>query len=61
MDVRMDVRKFTPVSYRTSALWGRCPKRGEWEEGRKVGIERKKKEEREELEEGREQWKLVIH
>ena len=20
-----DVRKFTPVSYRTSALWGRCP------------------------------------
>ena len=27
MDVRTDVRKFTPVSYRTSALWGRCPKR----------------------------------
>merc|ERR1712074_446206 len=25
--VRMDVRKLTPVSYRTSALWGRCPKR----------------------------------
>ena len=24
--VRTDVRKFTPVSYRTSALWGRCPK-----------------------------------
>ena len=24
-DVRTDVRKFTPVSYRTSALWGRCP------------------------------------
>ena len=23
----MDVRKFIPVSYRTSALWGRCPKR----------------------------------
>ena len=22
-----DVWKFTPVSYRTSALWGRCPKR----------------------------------
>ena len=22
-----DVRKFTPVSYSTSALWGRCPKR----------------------------------
>ena len=28
--------------------------REEWEEGRKVGIEGKKKEEREELEEGRE-------
>ena len=26
-DGRMDVWKFTPVSYRTSALWGRCPKR----------------------------------
>ena len=24
---RTDVRKFTPVSYRTSALWGRCPKK----------------------------------
>ena len=23
-----DVRKFTPVSYRTSALLGRCPERG---------------------------------
>ena len=23
---RTDVWKFTPVSYRTSALWGRCPK-----------------------------------
>ena len=23
---RMDIWKFTPVSYRTSALWGRCPK-----------------------------------
>ena len=23
----MDVRKFTPVFYRTSALWGHCPKR----------------------------------
>ena len=22
----MDRQKFTPVSYRTSALWGRCPK-----------------------------------
>ena len=27
-DGRTDVWKFTPVSYRTSALWGRCPKRG---------------------------------
>ena len=35
--------------------------REEWEEGRKVGIEGKMKEEREELEEGREQWKLAIH
>ena len=26
-DVWTDVWKFTPVSYRTSALWGRCPKR----------------------------------
>ena len=26
-DRQTDVRKFTPVSYRTSALWGRCPKR----------------------------------
>ena len=26
---RTDVWKFTPVSYRTSALWGRCPKRKE--------------------------------
>ena len=26
-DVRTDVWKFTPVSYRTSALWGRCPKK----------------------------------
>ena len=22
-----EIWKFTPVSYRTSALWGRCPKR----------------------------------
>jgi len=22
----MNIRKFTPVSYRTSALWGRCPR-----------------------------------
>ena len=27
MDIRTDARKFTPVSYRTPALWGRCPKR----------------------------------
>ena len=26
-DGHTDVWKFTPVSYRTSALWGRCPKR----------------------------------
>ena len=26
-DGRTDVSKFPPVSYRTSALWGRCPKR----------------------------------
>ena len=26
-DARTDERKFTPVSYRTLALWGRCPKR----------------------------------
>ena len=25
-DGRTDVWKFTPVFYRTSALWGRCPK-----------------------------------
>ena len=25
MDGRTDVWKFTPVSYRTSTLWGRCP------------------------------------
>ena len=30
-DGRTDVWKFTPVSYRTSALWGRCPKRMEAE------------------------------
>ena len=29
-DVRTDIRKFTPVSYRTSALWGRCPKEGHY-------------------------------
>ena len=26
-DGRTDVSKFPPVFYRTSALWGRCPKR----------------------------------
>ena len=25
MEGRTDVWKFTPVFYRTSALWGRCP------------------------------------
>ena len=34
-DVRTDVRKFTPVSYRTSALWGRCPKRKKGKEEKK--------------------------
>ena len=54
-DGRTDVRKFTPVSYRTSALWGLCPKRRngrmarrkECKEGRKVGIEGKKRERKE--------------
>ena len=32
-DGRTDVWKFPPVSYRTSALWGRCPKRV-WTTGR---------------------------
>ena len=27
---RTDVWKFTPVSYRTSALWDRCPKKVSW-------------------------------
>ena len=27
-DGRTDVWKFPPVFYRTSALWGRCPKKG---------------------------------
>ena len=27
MDVRTDIWKFTPVSYRILALWGRCPKK----------------------------------
>ena len=31
-----DVRKFTPVSYRTSALWGRCPKRSAEEKEEKI-------------------------
>ena len=29
---RADIWKFTPVSYRTSALWGCCPKRIELNE-----------------------------
>ena len=44
-DGRMDVWKFTPVFYRTSALWGRCPKR------RLVINEEEEKEEEEEEEE----------
>merc|ERR1711911_351928 len=28
-DGRTDILKFTPVSHRTSAFWGRCPKRKE--------------------------------
>ena len=35
MEGRMDIWKFTPVSYRTSALWGRCPKRDEGKKERK--------------------------
>ena len=42
--VRTDVWKFTPVSYRTSALWGRCPKR----EREKEKEKEKEKEERQE-------------
>ena len=38
-DGRTDVWKFTPVFYRTSALWGRCPKR---ELSVKNGVERQK-------------------
>merc|ERR1712002_1282636 len=40
--VRTDVRKFAPVSYRTSALWGRCPKK---EKKKKKKKEKKEKEE----------------
>ena len=36
-DGRTDVSKFPPVSYRTSALWGRCPKRKEGKTKRKRG------------------------
>ena len=36
-DVRTDVWKFTPVSYRTSVLWGRCPKKGVKVEKRQRG------------------------
>ena len=38
-DGRTDVWKFPPVFYRTSALWGRCPKR---KEKKGKGKERKK-------------------
>ena len=34
-----DGRKFPPVSYRTSALWGRCPKRVLFNPGcRKIAV-----------------------
>ena len=48
-DGRTDVWKFTPVSYRTSALWGRCPKKGQQEEegAEEEGEEERKMEERE--------------
>ena len=40
---RTDVWKFTPVSYRTSALWGRCPKRKEKKKKEKERKRKKKK------------------
>ena len=60
-----DVWKFTPASYRTSALWGRCPKRVgiEWKvEGRKEGYEGRKRREkvRNEGKEGRNKRNNVI-
>ena len=30
----MNIWKFTPVPYRTSALWGRCPKK-RWKENKR--------------------------
>ena len=46
----MDIRKFTPVSYRTSALWGRCPKREKKKKKqRKEGRKREKKKERKKI------------
>ena len=48
---RTDVWKLPPVSYRTSALWGRCPKRREKHGGRcrerEGGKRKKRKKERE--------------
>ena len=43
-DGRTDVWKFPPVSYRTSALWGRCPKgrKRREKEGKEKKKERKK-------------------
>ena len=43
-DGRMDVWKFPPVFYRTSALWGRCPKRDRkgGKKSEKSGEKRKK-------------------
>ena len=44
-DGRTDVSKFPPVFYRTSALWGRCPKRRtkDEEDEIKEELRRKKK------------------
>ena len=44
-DGRTDVSKFPPVFYRTSALWGRCPKRSVTEE-RMRGRRRKRRKRR---------------
>ena len=49
-DGRTDVSKFPPVFYRTSALWGRCPKR---KEGKKEGREEEREREGEGRKEGR--------
>ena len=44
MEERIDVWKFTPLSYRTSALWGRCPKREEKEKENKRRLQREEGE-----------------